>query len=379
MDLTAPEPDGWETQAQVDEVRGALGLTPNQITRWRREGLLPDVMQVQDPYHGSLVHYPLGTCRQVEAVARLFKVKNRSRYVGWQLWWEGYPVDEKNWRPRLEKSARLFDQGLGRLLQYLERDEQKPGKRTLQERMARSSVTNLVISRIRGRQSGAALATTFATILNVASGTFEQFSLSDASEGKNADKARTIEAMDLDASETDTILGHRLNLVPELPNVFSAMSKALPGGGLSTVMTFPEQLVFRARDDVRNAFRIAVAHYDATKWIYGPAAFGLRLAAWIGRKQPDWLMPMIILGFAKLRQTSNQFMPSEQIAGLALQAEDNARLSVQLKSLAESDRQFRRVLSPKRIRAAFQDKPALARLIKDVEVVSQSISDAKSG
>src|SRR5215472_10860623 len=90
-----------ETQAQVDACLLENGVSPTKMVRWRREGLLPAVEQDPNRYHGSVVHYPPGTCRQIAAAARLFKVKSSVPYVGWQLWWEGYPVDEKYWRDPL--------------------------------------------------------------------------------------------------------------------------------------------------------------------------------------------------------------------------------------------------------------------------------------
>ena len=76
-------------------------MTMDQVRRWRREGLLPDVVQDQQAYRGSVVLYPKGTCAQIRAASALFKQKNRVDYVGLRLWRLGFPVDEKYWRPRL--------------------------------------------------------------------------------------------------------------------------------------------------------------------------------------------------------------------------------------------------------------------------------------
>jgi hypothetical protein len=131
-----------------------------------------------------------------------------------------------------------------------------------------SRVTNIVMSRIRGRQSGEALATTIAPVIRVATGEFEQFSITDdETEGKKAERALTIGALDLEASRTDAILGHRIHLARELPNMYKLIARGLSSGSLSEILQQPEQVIFRARDDVRNAFRIYVALYDAMKWV----------------------------------------------------------------------------------------------------------------
>jgi hypothetical protein len=358
----------WETQAQVDACLVATDTTMDQVRRWRREGLLPDVIQELNAYAGSIVRYPTGTCAQIAAAARLFKVKNRVPYVGWQLWWEGFPVDEKHWRPLLIEKAQFFDRTVVRIRSYLARDETRESGHTLQERLARSRVTNIVMSRIRGRQSRQSLASTIAPVIQVATGKFEQFSITDdETEGKKAERALTIDALDLKASKTHAILGHRIHLARELPNIYKLIARAFSSGSLSDILQQPEQVIFRARDDVRNAIRVYVAQYEAMKWIYGPTAFGLRFGAWIGNKRPDWLIPLIVLGFARLRQTTNELSSSEEIAAMAEQAEENARSSLQLRELARTNPEFRHLITRKRLRAAFQDQPAMDRFLKEIE------------
>jgi hypothetical protein len=368
MDQCQSGSTNWETQAQVDVCLVATGTTMDQVRRWRREGLLPDVIQDATGYAGSTVRYPTGSCAQIAAAARLFRVKNRAPYVGWQLWWEGFPVYEKHWRPLLTEKARFFDRTVVRTRAYLAQDETRENGRTLQERLAKSRVTNIVMSRIRGRQSGETLATTIAPIIQVATGEFEQFSITDdETEGKKAERALTIDALDLEASRTDAILGHRIHLARELPNMYKLITRGFSSGSLSEILQQPEQVIFRARDDVRNAFRIYVALYDAMKWVYGPAAFGLRLGAWIGKKQPDWLMPLIVLGFARLRQTTNELPSSDEIAAMAVQAEKHARDSLQLRALARTNPEFKHLITRKRLRLALQDQPAMDRFLKEIE------------
>ena len=53
------------------------GVTKDQVTRWRREGLLPKGVEQDLDYHGSVVRYPKGTCAQIRAAAGLFKENNR--------------------------------------------------------------------------------------------------------------------------------------------------------------------------------------------------------------------------------------------------------------------------------------------------------------
>jgi hypothetical protein len=113
------------------------GLTMDQVRRWRREGLLPEVVQDQQAYRGSVVLYPKGTCAQIRAASALFKQKNRADYVGVRLWRLGFPVDEKHWRPRLQRQGRTLDRAFPFLCGLL-RDSIEIGKTKLCTIMRRS-------------------------------------------------------------------------------------------------------------------------------------------------------------------------------------------------------------------------------------------------
>jgi hypothetical protein len=52
-----------ESQVEVDAVLSEIGATMDQVRRWR-EGLLPDVVQEQTAFRGSLVRYPKGTAHR---------------------------------------------------------------------------------------------------------------------------------------------------------------------------------------------------------------------------------------------------------------------------------------------------------------------------
>jgi hypothetical protein len=356
MDIQQSGQEAWESQAQIDEALKAEKVSRDQINRWRREGLLPDVEQVPDAFHGSQVRYPVGTCKQIAAAARLFKVKNRSSYVGWQLWWEGFPVDAKHWRLPLVNSARTFENHLHRVIRFMHRPEEAPSGLTLQEKVAKSRVSNFILSRIRQRLWGEGLASHIGVILSVATGDFVGFSLPGPNEEKAFDKERTIEALDLGGSERDNINGKRLNFVGVLPDVLATISRTIKPGVIQKVADGPEMALEVARCDVRNGLQTAVSLYEALSWIYGPEAFGLRLAAWIGKKHPMGADRVWILGMAALRTSNMDFYSPSKILEMAEQSEKAQRDSMAMKALWKNDPRFREVFSPPRIRRAYQDK-----------------------
>jgi hypothetical protein len=79
-------------------------------------------------------------------------------------------------------------------------------------------------------------------------------------------------------------------------------------------------------------------------------------------------MPLLILGFARLRRSSNELLSSAEIKTLAETAEKALRDSRVIKLLWQTDPRFRLVFNPKRIRRAFQDIAGYNNWLKEVEL-----------
>jgi hypothetical protein len=280
-----------EDQAEVNAVLAETGMTMDQVRRWRREGLLPDVVQDRQAYRGSVVLYPKGTCAQIRAASALFKQKNRVDYVGLRLWRLGFPVDEKHWRPRLQQQGRMLDRVFPLLMRLVQRFNRDWRDETLYDYAAKrlGPVDGIVLSRIKGRIDSQEMPTVLRVIGDVGTGEFDGFESSVAGEERTSDEALTIRALDLTKAGLDSILGRQLNLIELLPSGLKDVSAAISMGNFERVANAPAEKIARARDDAENSLSIALNLYDANRWIYGDGAFGLRLIAWIARKAPDVL------------------------------------------------------------------------------------------
>ena len=144
----------WESQAEVDACLRETGVTMDQVRRWRREGLLLDVEQAwPEAYHGSEVSYPASTCAQIKAAKELFETKNRVDFVGWELWWRGFPVDERHWRPLLIQAANLGDKAL-RIFKLLNRrNEAREAGPTIADRTVQADTSNSLYLKFKRRVS----------------------------------------------------------------------------------------------------------------------------------------------------------------------------------------------------------------------------------
>ena len=361
-----------ESQAEVDAVLVETDVTMDQVRRWRRKGLLPDVLQDQHAYRGSAVLYPRGTCAQIRAASALFKQKNRAGYVGRRLWRQGFPVNERYWRPRLRRLGRLGDRLLF-VLQSLQTRHEREGQRdTLSERVAKHPVSNIIMSRVFGRLKGEDLAIALRVLIDIGTGQFDGFEPPVTGEVRTRDERAIIAALDIGAAERHKILGQGLNLIEVLPSALNYAAIAISMGSFERAADASEAEIAAARNDAQNALTIGLSLYEAAKAVYGDQAFGLRFFAWVAEKLPDDLMDGMILPMMRLRAIPGAILSSEKIAELSIQARAVREICARIEQLRQEDPRFREVFDPKRIRAAFADTISLKRLEKDVRIARDS-------
>jgi hypothetical protein len=367
MKPSVEKPTGWITKDELFTclgVTGASDITEHQLERWRGAGLLSRVEQEPLKGRGSIVRYPPGACEQIRAIRALFKVKNREAFVGERLWWLGFPVAEKHWRPKLRLAGKWAD----RTLWFLDRAGSRLERqdRTLADAAASYRARNIVLSRVVGRLNVEELSTFARVLIDIGLGQFEGFESPVRGEGRTRDEKATISALDLSLSERHAVLGSAFNFVEILPDVLNDVSAAFSMGGLERAADEPEEVIAAVRADARNAMILGMALYEALSWVYGPGAFGLRFLHWIGRKAPDPACRVLLLAMLRLRSVPDAILPAEQIAHMARQAVQIRAISLYLKHLGETDPQFRHVLSARRIRGAFVDTVSLKQWLSEL-------------
>jgi hypothetical protein len=361
-----------ESQADVEAVLAETGRTMDQVRRWRREGLLADIVQDRQAYRGSVVLYPKGTCAQIRAASVLFKEKNRVEYVGLRLWRQGFPVDEKHWRSRLQRQGRMLDRVIPLIMGLVQRFDREEKAETVYDQAARrlEPTDDIILSRIKGRSNSKSLPTVLRVIGDVGTGEFDGFEALIAGEEQTSDKAFTIRAFDLTNAGSHSILGKKLNLIEVLPSGLKNVSAAISMGNFERVANAPAEEIARARDDGKNGLAIARDLYEANRWIYGDGAFGLRLAAWIARKAPDVLLDTMTLLMFRLREVPGAIKPSDEIAEMAKQSRDVCMRSKELEGLWKKDPRFSEILNPNRIKLAFADKVTVARWQRELNAIT---------
>lgn len=349
----------WETQADVDACLEDIGVTMDQVRRWRREGLLPPVKQEPQAYRGSVVPYPVGTCLQIRLVQKLLAEKDSLDYVRRQLWRYGGWVKEDYWRARLRYIAGFADRVLPIISWLRVRADRNETAPTLPEKAAQYRSQSIIFSRIQMRLQGEDLAIFYRVLLELSFGEYSGFETPSRDEKRSRDEASAIKAFDLGYSERQFILGTNINFLEALPSTLGAVSAALSSGSFDDAANAPTDEIAQARGDAKNALQIAICLYEPLKWIYGDGAFGLRLVAWIARKTRDPMFDGLILCMLRLRKVPDAILPSEKIAEMARQALEVMQSWQRIKWLYENDPRYSEVLKPKRIKAALVDKIAL--------------------
>lgn len=368
-------PAGWITQEQLFarlKERGYDDITARKLERWRNEGVFPAVLQIP-MIRGSIVYYPPESCEQAIAVSDLLAKKRKFEYVGWELWWRGFWADEKHWKLRLERTASILERNLKLVRKLIAADEDSDLPNTIFDRAAKVRRSNFLLSRIIRRVGRAELPAVHKVVLATAAGQFDGYYRGDTEREKcspSYDEKQMIEAADFGQSESDGILGQKLNLIESLVETLRDLSRLFDSQSLTDIVKRDDSEINRARDDARNALRLALSFYEATKPISGPQAFGLRLIAWLARKYDRATAAVLIIGLAGLRRISHNLLPSDQIARLAEQAEELARQSSALKSLRENDPRFAKVLHPKRLRRGLRDGIAQNALLKEIRAAT---------
>jgi hypothetical protein len=372
----------WETREDINAAARAKGFdepSDFQLERWRHAHLLPPARQLPDAYHGSHVEYPPGTARHAVRLIELLRDKETFEHVGWELWWEGFEVGEEYWEPKLQEAAASGDLGIRKLKPLLALwrsgggDEDETAFDTLQRQIPAKVLAPQITRRLNAMQ----MATFLRILAHVGGGEFANFDY-NPHENDLSDYEIAVSGLDFENAgkydkgppgktepKPEQVLGKEVKFIQVLPDVLRAMARTLGRNTLSDALKLPRAELLAARDDVRGGLGIARDFYEATKWIYGNRAFGMRLAAWLARSAASQ-RALLMLGFALLKRSDHPFLSSDEIAEQAQKAATAKRDSLKLKEIAEGDPRFAGLLTPNALRRAFSNSNEFERFLRRV-------------
>jgi hypothetical protein len=215
----------WETKEDIQKAFVAAGLPVlesnlvRKLERRREQGLLPPVDQAHPKgLRGSETHYPLGTGAQAVEIEKLLLLEKRNfKYVGWQMWWQGYQVDERHWLRRLRLIARVGDRLLRKIREAAAEREMRNLPSTIFDEIGDAISNDSRLSKIKRRVGQEDMSALLGIVVGSVTDGFNA--------NVDAGDEKILEAgFDFSRARTDQILGHKLALMDALPAFFALIS-----------------------------------------------------------------------------------------------------------------------------------------------------------
>lgn len=361
-------PAGWVSKAEFEAQLDALecAVPQSRIADWREEGLVPSPHQVATfdkvgKVSGSEVWHPPKAALHVLATERALAEKSLFEFAGVVLWMAGAEVPERYWRQRLIKADALLRR-VQRKVRFLVR-ERDSADDTLGDRVV-STLDRLTgaLGKIERRTPEGQLPLVFNVGFQLIAGGFNQLATDPHDEGDLSEIELAERVLDFKGAREDSVHGMKFNLISGLSQALAELSASMGGLALDD---FSDTEIKAARDDVRNGFKLAVCHYEASKWIYGDQAFGLRMASFMGTTASTDVFFLWVVLFARLRRYADHFHTSAEIAAMAQTAEMYWLAATYVRDL-QSDPKFRNSIQSKRWKSALRDSREFKVLIEEL-------------
>ena len=334
--------------------------TDRQLERWRNEELL--LRFGTNVFRSTPMRHLPDAVAQAIAIHRCLAVKNRFDFAGPLLWAGGFDVGERHYADPLERADRTFRKISTFVAWLIKRVERSHPDRTLGDVAGDMRGLTGILAKI-GRLAGDQKPRLINVVADVASGEFKEYDL-PATDREISTAEVFNKAFGFEPGSQDHVFGSRLRLgisLEERLRNISEMQGSYRLGG------FSQEEIQSARNDVRDAMKIAICLYDAMAWIYGANAFGLRLPALFMRTVPIHFIFMITLGFARFRKIGAEIYASDEIFNLARQSEAIWLISTHFREMCRTRPDLAYMVSPNRMKASLSSKLEMKNLLKDLE------------
>lgn len=305
--------EGWITAEQMRAALDAAGaqITCHQIERWRRTGLLPRPRQIGHGRGlGSHCVAPLESVAQAQEIVRLYGLREKRDWVGWQLWLRGFQVDERYWREPIESARNALRQvreagtKLGR---HIGMDAGSIKAAALA--MTRGTVLYAPIAKLHPEM----VETVIGYGIEIVNGKFAGFSLDGNAKPNRKDLNAAIETIGATAAERHKIAGDGIDFSKLIEPALQEISQAL-----SRIMR--QQKIGEPSLEARREFLVGLElgielnrHFKAD---FGRNAFGLGKFSRIAENPAINLQATMLYIWAEYREISKVKLAFPEIASM---------------------------------------------------------------
>ncbi|MEM7005224.1 MAG: hypothetical protein AAF498_05040 [Pseudomonadota bacterium] len=364
------EQDEWLKESDFIAQLADLGVSVShdQLKAWDKRGLVPS----QSPYGRKVYHRR--DLMQAKDCAELFRIKRRSKYVGWRLWLLGYEVPEDHWRQHIEAAGKS-----AKVLKRLPNDLGEADEDQFQNRLYESTADAKLVgpsASAKRRMSPGTVQDALLAIISAALG-YESFHPEHIRDDDKFTEVTTLLGMRSGLSHQ--IGGERMNYRLGVRNMLHLL------GGMRHVRV--DRDLFRgsglkelkaARDIFRLTCETSIDTHDSLKWIFGPRAFGFHSVRWLWENAPKNIQAACVLGMVGAR-----YLDAESVYSIAELKELRAQ-SAKLKSdafafkeLLQEDKELAAIAGPRKLRKAFptiESKLKLINKISEIMVRRQALT-----
>ena len=308
--------EGWITgdQMHAELVAAGARVSQTQIERWRRNELLPRPKQIgRGRALGSLVMVPPESAKQAIEIARLFQIREKRDWVGWQLWMQGYTVGERYWRPPMEAaraSLSLTQQAARNFIDAAQ--DNGPDLDTIRTvTLAALRATPLFAP--LAKMDPAILETLIGFASEIVSGQFGGFSREGDAKPDRRELSAVKAVLGASAADRDVVGGTRINLEP-IERILLELSTALGSSDANAPLAEPP---IELRRELAQALGIATSIYQALLPAFGRNALGLGTLNRIAVNPSIELQAALLIVWLEFRLTSAEIMTSAEIGTLS--------------------------------------------------------------
>jgi hypothetical protein len=281
-------------------------VTKARLATWHRAGLIPEPRVIRlGRGKGTESVYPAITVGQAEVAFDALGVTRNFGAAAWRLWWTGYLVPEKCWRPELDAIAHMWDRTIPLILPLFDAKTDDDADRAAAafdnvfEEIYRSKAVPKFFAQIRHDLRKDRTKQFLIRLLEMAVGQFQDFS----TQPELYDKDRIAETkifdvgMGLTNARRDYVVGSKPWLSGDVSNVFRLVSE---------LISKPSMVAFLAS---QSAEEIEAARTEFATI----SDFGIRLPAAIHQ-----LVGVNAFGYGRLGQISANTTPAAQAGFLLL-------------------------------------------------------------
>lgn len=289
-------------------------VTDAQIERWRRQGLLPRPRQTGLGHsRGSVVMVPPETAAQAMEIERLYRIRRKRDWVGWQLWMQGYEVDDRYWKTALEE-ARSSILDVRQIVKRIDRDAND-------RETDLDALKAIILKHAEGTPFHAPLSKLQPDILEtmvgfgkeILLGRFEGFSHEGDAQSNRTEHEAVLAILGALTAISHTVFGKRIDFANLIEPILIDLSKALGAISPNRPMPEPSKAI---RRELAQVIGIAVMLYRSMEWIFGRPAFGLRTINWIAANSSIKLPAAMLLFWTRYRAVSLNILPPDKIEAL---------------------------------------------------------------